>query len=529
MDFDFSDDQEQLRDAVRKWVDKGYTFERRRAAVAAGGFDRTAWNELAELGLTALTVPEAHDGMGQGAIDAMVVAEELGRGIVLEPIAQAFIASSVLSHYAPTEVQSAWLPRVASGEALIVLAQQERKARYRLNVCEAEAAQTQSGYAVTAIKSVVPTGDKADAFIVPAQLDGKMALFLVERTASGVTTQGYVTQDGSRAAEVASELILSDKVDLLVTSGTPDTTNPVSDQAEVNEVPCLATNCPWQPYFFGRKGDPAKGFNWTYLFFWGLEDVIAAFTALWDGAPTNKIVGGLFPNDADGNAWGDKERGLPPALAAGGYKLIDPGRYQLMNNDFTSQISAFKAAGAQIVTGNMIPPDFATFWSQAAQQGFKPKIVTIGKALLFPSVIDSLGERGNGLTSEIWWTPHHPFKSGLTGQSAQQLTDGYTKATNRPWTQPIGFQHALFEVAIDVLKRAKNPHDPKSVLDSIVATNYQSMVGHIQWTGQPVKNVTKTPLVAGQWQRKNGKFDLVIAENKTAPEIPVGGKLQPIS
>ena len=202
MDFDFSDDQEQLRDAVRKWVDKGYTFERRRAAVAAGGFDRAAWNELAELGLTALTVPEAHDGMGQGAIDAMVVAEELGRGIVLEPIAQSFIASAVLSHYAPAEVQSAWLPRVASGEAVVVLAHQERKARYRLDVCDAKAAPAQSGYAVTAIKSVVPAGDKADAFIVPAQLDGEIALFLVERTASGVTTQGYVTQDGSRAAEV---------------------------------------------------------------------------------------------------------------------------------------------------------------------------------------------------------------------------------------------------------------------------------------------------------------------------------------
>ncbi|WP_431150251.1 acyl-CoA dehydrogenase family protein [Acidovorax facilis] len=202
MDFDFSDDQEQLRDAVRKWVDKGYTFERRRAAVAAGGFDRAAWGELAELGLTALTVPEAHDGMGQGAIDAMVVAEELGRGIVLEPIAQAFMASSVLSHYAPANVQSAWLPRVASGEALVVLAQQERKARYRLDVCEAKAAPAQDGYSLTAIKSVVAAGDKADAFIVPAQLDGKTALFLVERTATGVTTQGYVTQDGSRAAEV---------------------------------------------------------------------------------------------------------------------------------------------------------------------------------------------------------------------------------------------------------------------------------------------------------------------------------------
>lgn len=333
---------------------------------------------------------------------------------------------------------------------------------------------------------------------------------------------------GSRAAEVASELILSDKVDLLVAAGTPDTTNPVSDQAEVNEVPCVTTNCPWQPYFFGRKGDPAKGFNWTYHFFWGLEDVIAAFLALWDGAPTNKVVGGLFPNDADGNAWGDKERGLPPALAAAGYKLLDPGRYQVMNNDFSSQIAAFKAAGAEIVTGNMIPPDFATFWSQAAQQGFKPKIVTIGKALLFPSVINSLGARGNGLTSEVWWTPSHPFKSGLTGQSSAQLAKAYEDATKRPWSQPIGFQHALFEVAIDVLKRAKSV-EPKAILDSIVATNYQSIVGPVQWTGKPVKNVTKTPLVAGQWQRKGDKFELVITANKPAPNIPTGGKLELLS
>jgi branched-chain amino acid transport system substrate-binding protein len=335
--------------------------------------------------------------------------------------------------------------------------------------------------------------------------------------------------NASRASEVASELILGNKVNLIVGSATPDTTNPVADQAEVNEVPCITTNCPWQPYFFGRKGDPKKGFTWTYHFFWGLEDVIGAFLALWDTLPTNKVVGGLFPNDADGNAWGDPQRGLPPALAAAGYKLLDPGRYQLMNNDFTSQISAFKAAGAEIVTGNMIPPDFATFWSQAAQQGFKPKIVTIGKALLFPSVIESLGERGNGLTSEIWWTPNHPFKSSLTGQGGQDLTNAYTKATNRPWTQPIGFQHALFEVAIDVLKRAKNLSDPKSILESIVATNYESIVGKIQWTGQPVKNVTKTAVVAGQWQRKAGKSELVITANQTAPNIPLGGKLLPIT
>jgi branched-chain amino acid transport system substrate-binding protein len=333
----------------------------------------------------------------------------------------------------------------------------------------------------------------------------------------------------SRASEVAAELILRDKVDLIVAASTPDTTNPVADQAEVNEVPCVTTDCPWQPYFFGRKGDPAKGFTWTYHFFWGLEDVIGAFLALWNSATTNKVIGGLFPNDADGNAWGDAERGLPKPLAAAGYRLIDPGRYQPVNNDFTSQISAFKSAGAEIVTGNMIPPDFATFWSQAAQQGFRPKIVTIGKALLFPSVINSLGARGNGLTTEIWWSPNHPFKSGLTGQSARELTDAYTRATQRPWTQPIGFKHALFEVAIDVLKRARNLGDPKSILDAITATSYNSIVGPVRWSGGPVKNVTKTPLVSGQWQRKGNAFDLVITQNETAKNIPVGGKLELLS
>ncbi len=202
MDFDFSDDQQQLRDAVRRWVDRGYGFERRRAIVAAGGFDRAVWNELAELGLTALTVPEAHGGLGQGAVDAMVALEELGRGIVLEPLAQAFVATRVLADFAPEALQGEWLPRIASGEALVVLAQQERRARYQTGVCEAKAVPAGAEYRVSATKSIVPAGDHADAFIVPAQLDGQLALFLVERGAGGVATRGYLTQDGSRAAEV---------------------------------------------------------------------------------------------------------------------------------------------------------------------------------------------------------------------------------------------------------------------------------------------------------------------------------------
>ena len=330
----------------------------------------------------------------------------------------------------------------------------------------------------------------------------------------------------NRAAEVAADLILGDEVDIIVAASTPDTTNPVADQAEVNEVPCITTDCPWQPYFFGRNGDPATGFDYTYHFFWGLEDVIASFLDMWDSSGVTKTVGGLFPNDADGNAWGDPELGLPKPFAAAGYTLTDPGRYQPLSDDFSAQIAAFKEAGCEILTGNMIAPDFATFWAQAAQQGFNPKIVTIGKALLFPSVIQSLGERGYGLSSEIWWSPNHPFNSSLTEQSAADLAIGYSSSIQRPWTQPIGFKHALFEVAADVIRRAADLDDPASVVEAIRTTSLATIVGDVDWSKGPVKNVTKTPLVAGQWQKNADGVELIITNNSNAPQIPKGGDLQ---
>lgn len=330
----------------------------------------------------------------------------------------------------------------------------------------------------------------------------------------------------NRAAEVASELILSDEVDILVAASTPDTVNPVSDQAELNGTPCITTDCPWQPYFFGRGGAPDTGFESTYHFFWGLEDVIGAFLDLWGKSGVGKSVAGLFPNDADGNAWGDAELGLPKPLAAAGYTLVDPGRYQPLTDDFSAQINAFKEAGCEIVTGNMIPPDFGTFWAQAAQQGFNPKVVTIGKALLFPSVIEGLGDRGIGLTSEVWWSPNHPFKSSLTGVSAADLAGGYTAATGRPWTQPIGFKHALFEVVADVVARAADLEDPAAIVSAIAGTDLATIVGPVNWAKGPVKNVTKTPLVAGQWQKDDKGLELKIVANANAPEIPVNGALQ---
>jgi alkylation response protein AidB-like acyl-CoA dehydrogenase len=204
MDFDFSEDQEALRDAVRRYVDKDYAFERRTQIARAGGFDRAVWEGLAGLGLTALAVPEAHGGLGFGSVEAMVVMEELGRGLVMEPVAQgALIAPALLGH-APDELQAAWLPRIAGGEALVVLAHQEAKSRYRLNQIATRAADGK----LTGVKSLVPAGDMADAFIVPARVAGTddaphgVALYLVEREAAGVHTRPYSLYDGSRAAEV---------------------------------------------------------------------------------------------------------------------------------------------------------------------------------------------------------------------------------------------------------------------------------------------------------------------------------------
>jgi hypothetical protein len=206
MDFDFTDDQQQLRDAVRRWVDKAYGFERRRAIVQAGGFDRSVYADLAALGLTGLAIPEARDGLGFGAVEAMVVVEELGRGLVMEPFAQGALIAPAVLQAAPDALQAAWLPKIATGDALVVLAQQERAARYKLDTVLTQARAHGDGWRIDGAKTVVPAGDAADAFIVPARVApgaAGIALFLVERAAAGVTTRGYLVQDGTRAADVA--------------------------------------------------------------------------------------------------------------------------------------------------------------------------------------------------------------------------------------------------------------------------------------------------------------------------------------
>jgi branched-chain amino acid transport system substrate-binding protein len=346
--------------------------------------------------------------------------------------------------------------------------------------------------------------------------------------------------DPNRAAAVAKELIVNDEVNLMVVASTPETTNPVATTCEAEGMPCISTKAPWQPWFIGQQGNPGdpstwRPFDYAYHYFWGLEDVIAVFLNMWNQLETNKTVGGLFPNDGDGNAWGDPNVGVGPGFAAQGYTLVDPGRFQNMTDDFTAQINAFKAANCDIVTGVVIPPDFTTFRNQSLQQGFRPKVITVAKAILFPQSVEALGEAGHNLSSEVWWSAQHPFRSSLTGQSCAELAAAFTERSGRPWTQPIGFVHSLFEVASDVMGRVEDAGDAEAVAAAIAATDLQTIVGRVAWNGEGMpefaaRNVCKTPLVGGQWRRReDGGFDLVIVDNKTAPEIPAAGTMEALS
>ncbi len=206
MDFEFSDDQSSLRDAVRRWVDKGFGFERRHALTKAGGASRAVYAELCELGLAGLVIPEAHGGLGLGPVDAMVVCEELGRGLVHAPYAFAALMSPALLAGGDAAVQAQVLPAIASGERLVVPALQERAARYHLSQVTTRAEAQGNDWLLTGTKCAVPAADEADDFIVPARVSGAdretdgIALFLVP--AASTQRTAYATQDGGRAGDV---------------------------------------------------------------------------------------------------------------------------------------------------------------------------------------------------------------------------------------------------------------------------------------------------------------------------------------
>src|SRR5438105_8179673 len=349
-----------------------------------------------------------------------------------------------------------------------------------------------------------------------------------------------VSRDGqstpSVGSQVANDLITNQKVDLLLATATPETVNTVSDGCEAAGVPCTSTVVPWEAWYLGRGAKPGQPspFKYTFHYCCGVEQFFLAYTHLWPQVSTNKKVGVMWPNDADGNAI----RGaLGPLLKGAGYTIVDPGAYEDGTNDYSAQIQRFIQEDCQIFNTFPIPPDFATFWRQAAQQGYTKhvKIGQIAKTGLFPSQVTALGAIGNGLASGVYWAPTWPYKSSLTGKSSKELGDGYESTTGKQWNQQLGASLSLFDVAAAVLTASGAPKDKSKVIGAMKTLKVETPVGNLDWSkpaslaGTAVPNVVTTPIIGGQWNQGVTKWpiDFVICENSSDPKVPIASTLKP--
>jgi branched-chain amino acid transport system substrate-binding protein len=407
---------------------------------------------------------------------------------------------------------------------------------------------------LTSSTSSTPSGSIRIGFVSPitgpasgfGEPDPYVISLAKKAFSSGLTIGGtnysvdIVSRDGqstpSVGATVAQDLIQSQKVDLMLATSTPESVNPVSDACEAAGVPCISTVVPWEAWYLGRGAKPGQPspFKYTFHFCFGVEQFFNAYTHLWPQVPTNKKVGVMYPNDADGNAI----RGaLAPALKQAGYTIVDPGAYEDGTNDYTAQIQKFIQEDCQIFNTFPIPPDFATFWRQAAQQGYTKhvKIGQIAKTGLFPSQVSSLGSLGNGLASGVYWAPTWPYKSSLTGIANKDLASGYESSSSKQWNQQLGPSLALFDVAAAVLKASGNPKDKTAVANAMKTLAVDTPVGHLDWSkpaslaGTSVPNVVSAPIIGGQWKQGVSKWpvDFVICENSSDSNVPVASTLQP--
>ena len=340
--------------------------------------------------------------------------------------------------------------------------------------------------------------------------------------------------DPSRAGQLAKTLINSDKIDMMLVISTPEVINPVADACEAAGVPCMSTVMPWEAWYFGRGAKPGQPspFKWTYHFGFGGGEFLKSYVSQWSLIPTNKKVGVLYPNDADGNAIREN---LAPALAKHGFTIIDPGAYEDGTTDFSAQIAKFKAEKCEIFNTFPIPPDFAAFWRQAAQQGYTKmvKIAQIAKTGLFPSQVTSLGSLGYNLASAAYWHKAFPYKSSLTGISSEALADGYEKASGKMWTQQLGATLALFDAGCAALAASGDPRTKASVAKAMSTLKMVTIDGPIDFTSGPVPNVSPGPIIGTQWVKaKAGSrfpLDYPVTENATDPKVPIQAKLRPFN
>lgn len=338
--------------------------------------------------------------------------------------------------------------------------------------------------------------------------------------------------DPVRGSQVTKELISGDNVDMVITSSTPETVNPVADTCEAGGMPCLSTVAPWESFYFGRGAKPGEPspFKWTFHFSFGAGDFAPFYNDQWSKLETNRKVGLLAPNDADGNAI---RATLVPALEKIGFTIIDAGPYENGNTDFSAQITTFLNEGIEIFNTFPLPPDLPVFWRQAAQRGLaqRVKIVQLAKAGLFEAEMEVLGELGYDMASGAYWHRAFPFISPVTGMTCDEMADGFEAETGKPWSQQVGAQMALIEAAVAAIKSSTDPKNKQAVAKALATLNTDTSTGPLDFTSGPVPNCVVTGLVGTQWVKSASgakfPFTLEVTSNVLMPEVPLTADLKP--
>lgn len=210
MDFNFTEEQQLLADTVKRFVRDDYTFEKRREILKSPeGWSREVWNSLAELGLTALNVPEAHGGLNASPVDIMLVMNALGEGLVVEPyLSAAVLTPALLARLGDEKAAAELFEGIVSGERIVIVAHEEAKARGEIQWVATKAEKAGDGYVLDGAKAVISHGGAADELLVTARVSGQpgdadgISVFRVDPKASGVTVKSYATIDGLRAADI---------------------------------------------------------------------------------------------------------------------------------------------------------------------------------------------------------------------------------------------------------------------------------------------------------------------------------------
>lgn len=334
--------------------------------------------------------------------------------------------------------------------------------------------------------------------------------------------------DPNRMGSLGNELVLREDVDLLLVAD--GLAAPALEICDQNGTPAISTILQWEPFYAARGSSPDKGYPYSFLFFWSGADIIRNYVGMWKASGIDPVVGTFYEDNDFGRSFSE---GMSAALAENGFTEVKGGLFKEQTDDFSNQVAAFREQGAKIVTGLVFPQHFATFWGQARQSGLSLEAATIAAAFVFPSGVEVLGKHGAGMSSEIWFNRQLPFKSSLTGQSADAFCSAYEGATGKQWAQPMGYHHAIWEVGLAALKASGDPKNRDGVRDAISGLSLETMIGTVDFKNSPMKSVANTWVTMGQWSPnpEGSKFpyELYVTNNVTAPQVPVQREFLPLS